>query len=120
MNFAVTSFSGVVNISASHSHSHSYTDRYVWKSYTQHDCFCECNQKITSSHVIQHGSGTGYATCLLCNGLASIGNLNSVVADLPHTQNGSYILPNGTVVLVEEDIETYMSGSLIFSNGETE
>jgi len=46
--------------------------------------------------------------------------LNSIVADLPHTQNGNYILPNGTVVLVEEDIEAYMSGSLIFSNGETE
>ena len=30
------------------------------------------------------------------------------------TENGSYILPNGIIVLVEEDIEAYFAGTLIF------
>ena len=30
------------------------------------------------------------------------------------TENGSYTLPNGIVVLVEEDIEAYKEGTLIF------
>ena len=30
------------------------------------------------------------------------------------TINGSYILPNGIIVLVDEDIEAYENGTLIF------
>ena len=30
------------------------------------------------------------------------------------TENGSYILPNGVIVLVSEDIEAYFNGELIF------
>ena len=28
--------------------------------------------------------------------------------------NGSYILPNGIIVLVDEDIEAYENGTLVF------
>jgi hypothetical protein len=28
--------------------------------------------------------------------------------------NGSYILPDGTIMLVEEDIEAYFNGTLVF------
>ena len=30
------------------------------------------------------------------------------------TLNGSYILPNGIIVLVDEDIEAYFNGTLVF------
>ena len=30
------------------------------------------------------------------------------------TVNGSYILPNGIIVLVDEDIEAYENGTLVF------
>ena len=30
------------------------------------------------------------------------------------TANGSYILPNGIIVLVDEDIEAYLNGTLVF------
>lgn len=30
------------------------------------------------------------------------------------TENGSYILPSGVIVLASEDIEAYFSGELIF------
>ncbi len=30
--------------------------------------------------------------------------------------NGSFILPNGIIVLVDEDIEAYLNGTLVFYN----
>lgn len=42
------------------------------------------------------------------------------VNDLPHTDAGSYILPNGVIVLAPEDMEAYMNGTLVFRVGETE
>ena len=42
------------------------------------------------------------------------------VDNLPHTTNGSYILPNGTTVLVTEDVDEYMNGTLDFRTGEIE
>ena len=76
---------------------------------------------MLSSHVVKQGSFPstgGYAMCLLCRGQASMGNLNSMpTGDLPHSLNGSYILPNGIVVLVDEDIEAYMNGTLVFRTG---
>ena len=32
--------------------------------------------------------------------------------------NGSYILPNGIIVLVDEDIEAYENGTLVFYDRE--
>ncbi|MDY2888847.1 MAG: hypothetical protein SOU19_04695 [Candidatus Caccosoma sp.] len=32
------------------------------------------------------------------------------------TRNGSYILPNGIIALVDEDIEAFMNGTLVFYN----
>ncbi len=33
-----------------------------------------------------------------------------------YTENGSFILPNGIIVLVETDIESYINGTLEFYN----
>ena len=38
--------------------------------------------------------------------------------DNPHTENGSYILPNGIIVLAPEDEEAYLAGTLEFRTGE--
>lgn len=46
------------------------------------------------------------------------GVLNGVYTDLPHTENGSYILPNGIIVLVPEDEEAYFNGTIEFRTGE--
>ena len=104
-------------------HDHSFTDRYVWQSYLQHKCYCECGRYSTASHVVLQGDFPApgdYAICLRCRGQASMGTLQSIPAHLPHTDNGSYILTNGTIVLAEEDIEAYMAGTLEFHYGEKE
>ena len=46
------------------------------------------------------------------------GTLNGVYTDYPHTENGSYILPSGVIVLVPEDEEAYLNGTLEFRTGE--
>ncbi len=40
-----------------------------------------------------------------------------LVEEMLHSENGSYILNDGTIVLVEEDIEAYLNGTLVFSSG---
>lgn len=105
-------------------HSHSYTSRYAWQSDLRHKCYCECGEYSTGAHVVPEGAFSDtveYAICLLCRGRVSMGVLNSVsINELPHTLNGSYILSNGTIVLVDEDIDAYMNGTLVFRSGEIE
>lgn len=48
------------------------------------------------------------------------GGLGTTFGDnLSYFGNGSYILPNGLVVLVDEDIEAYINGTLCITECET-
>ena len=54
-------------------------------------------------------------TCLLCGGPATVGGTIIMDANqLPHTENGSYITPDGIIVLADEDMEAYFDGTLEF------
>lgn len=102
-------------------HSHSYT--YTWQSVGRHTASCECGLSRTESHTAVPGSfggPTGYGICMFCHGRVSMGTLLSVPEGLAHTDNGSYILPNGNIILVEEDVEAYLAGTLEFYYGEKE
>ena len=37
---------------------------------------------------------------------------------MPRSANGSYVLPNGIIVFVDEDVEAYFAGTLVFYEGE--
>ncbi len=122
MNFVSYSQLYYVDVSIE-SHSHSYSASQTWLSYTQHRSTCCCGSSTTGPHVVAPGSfagGAQYATCLTCGGLATSGVTILSVADYPHTINGSYILPNGIIVLAPEDIEEYINGALTFITGEIE
>ena len=97
-------------------HTHSYS--YLWKSYTQHRTNCVCGINRLEGHAVSSGSfiqGNQYATCLLCGGPASMGFIVPLsLNDLPRSANGSFILPNGVVVLVDEDFDAYLNGTLVF------
>ena len=104
-------------------HIHSYTDRYVWQSEGLHKAYCECDDYAMKNHVVKQGSFNtpdGYAICLLCRGRVFMGVLLSIPSELLHTDNGSFILTNGTIVLVDADIEAYIAGTLEFYYGEKE
>jgi len=98
--------------------SHPHTFFYRWLSEIQHRKFCGCGYSIYASHVVSQDSTSGSIqdlTCLLCKGKVTIGAVGSNnINELPRTENGSYILPNGIIVLAQEDIEAYMSGELVF------
>ena len=73
---------------------------------------------MISGHVVSNdafSNGNKFAMCLACGGLAAVGmTLHPTTNDLPRSANGSFILPNGVIVLVNEDIEAYFNGTLEF------
>ena len=103
---------------------HDYDYNYVWVDYRSHSACCECGETLPTlqPHAISSGSykaGQRYAVCLLCGGFAEMGfiqlNINSSSVNNV-TLNGSFILPNGVIVLQNEDIEAYLNGTLVFYN----
>ncbi len=98
-------------------HEHLY--RYRWLSDTTHKEVCLCGEEgDIKPHVVETGAFTGgamYATCLLCGGRVSRApQIILSVNQLPHTDNGSYITPDGIIVLADEDVEAYFDGTLEF------
>ncbi len=102
------------------SNYHNYDHSYLWVSYTMHRAECCCGAKTTQGHAVSSNAFTGgkrYATCLLCGGSAEMGFVQLTINSSAITRvtiNGSYILPNGVIVLVDEDIELYLNGTLEF------
>ena len=100
--------------------THDYDMNYEWVSYTMHSAECCCGEVTTQGHAVASGSyntGQRYATCLLCGGLAEMGFVQWTINSSAVTKvtiNGSFILPNGVVVLEDEDLDAYLNGTLVF------
>ena len=113
-----------VNIQKDPNHVHIY-DNYIWYNYTKHKKECDCGESGGyQPHAVEQGSfqpGQQYATCILCGGQASIGLVGLNGNNLyPTSLNGSYILPNGVIVLASADIDSYLDGTLVFIDPNTE
>lgn len=107
---------GTINFTIARSHSHSYIDSYRPHNETQHRAYCECGDFILQGHIVSStAAGEVTSTCILCNAIVEMGfvvtNNNSICL----SENGSYILPNGIIVIVDADIEALMNGTLIFN-----
>ncbi len=101
--------------------AHSYTDHYEKDNSSGHYAYCACGARIHTAHVLIRpvgGSIGGLGVCKYCGAQVLFGTLDSIPSDYPHTENGSYILPNGIIVLVPEDEEAYFNGTLVFRTGE--
>ena len=105
--------------------NHIYKAGYDWINYQHHQALCACGQGIREGHYIRLGSTTlsnkRYYTCLLCGGDAErgfvvIGSSSEIQIV---TENGSYVLPNGITVLVDEDIAAFLNGTLVFINNDS-
>ena len=82
---------------------------------------CDCGYSANESHFIKNSEIVNgrYANCLACGRLIDLNKDNAMILPTAITKvsaNGSYILPNGIVVLVDEDVEAYLNGTLIFYN----
>lgn len=91
-------------------HEHNYNSNYTWMNTTSHRAYCSCGDVVVQGHVVK----SGQTICLLCKGKAEIGFIGPMNKVLKKTANGSVILSNGIIVLVEDDLEEFYNNTLIF------
>ena len=99
-------------------HSHSYGP-YFYRDNHSHIKHCSCGSYITEGHYIRESDvvDNRYARCLGCRVQLDLFEdfANSIMSTNAQVSiNGSYILPSGIVVLVDEDIQAYLEGTLVF------
>ena len=106
-------YNNVEGLSYSILEEHIYDGIPTWKNSTQHTINCECGAMLTRAHAVSEINTT---LCIICGGKVSTGILQpmSSIEVSFVTEKGSYILPNGIIILVEEDIELFISGQLVF------
>ncbi len=122
-NYVSPTARGTINVSITgEPHTHSYSMQYY--NYKWHKLTCECGQTTgsTQGHTILQSEiiNERYAECLGCHHLldlkfdiALIGGINST-SIMQVSINGSYILPSGIIALVDEDLDAYLNGILVF------
>ena len=93
---------------------------YILYTSTHHRCVCGCGHDMgTEPHTLKlSGVVLGVGHCMYCGERIVLDDTIVQVPGMLNVQkvtvNGSYILPNGIIVLVEEDIEAYENGTLVF------
>lgn len=100
------------------SHTHSYSP-YLYYNNREHKKNCSCGLYMTEAHYIRQSDivDNRYVKCLGCRAQLDLFNdyASSVMSNIAQVSiNGSYILPSGIVVLVDEDIQAYIDGTLVF------
>ncbi len=97
-------------------HTHDYTDHYARDTALVHKSYCACGASIPSAHVVSGSVGGvfGRRICIFCGEIVDSGLSIMSPVQLPHTENGSYIMPNGIIVLMDEDMTAYLEGTLEF------
>ena len=98
-----------LNLVEEHELTYSYIDN------TYHSCNCAlCGHSHNSLHTLQVG---GLNQCIGCKRIiTNPGGPGQIIHSQIRmvTANGSYIVPNVCIMLVEEDIEAYFDGTLVF------
>ncbi len=107
-------------------HVHTYTYAYTPIDSTSHLATCDCGEVATQSHIVKSSDlGNRYVNCMLCGYLLDLSKDIVIVAPdsvltVKKSANGSYILSNGIVVLVDNDIDEYLNGTLYFYDKDNE
>ncbi len=99
-------------------HTHSYS-AFLYYNNISHQSRCSCGSIKEEGHYIRRSTivDNRYAVCLGCEYML---DLEEDIAQFIMTNNtkmtvnGSFILPSGVVVLVDEDVEAFMNGILRF------
>lgn len=100
-----------INCDYSISETHNFS--YIWLNGSSHRATCtDCSYRTTKPHAALSGT----STCVVCGGRVDVGFVGtySLRNRIYITTAGSYILPNGNIILVEEDLEDYLNGTLIY------
>lgn len=116
--YSDTTNSGTISITIE-PHSHSY-DWWTYYNSTTHieSCCCGLTRTATAVHSIRASEVVNNkANCMGCGYMLDL--RYDVAVSIPDgvvkvSVNGSYILPSGIIVLVDEDVEAYLNGTLVF------
>lgn len=94
--------------SAEHIHSYETCEQY---NGNQHVYLCDCGDMIYENHIVRTTSNR----CIVCGRIVDKGIVQwGINATILKTANGSIMLPNGIIILVDEDLENYYNGTLYF------
>ena len=110
----------VFGLDYSFNESHK-ADRYVYLNNNSHRGTCVCGKVLLAVHYVLYEEieNGRYVNCIGCRARLDLtqdkANISYGIATM-RTANGSYILPNGIVVLMVADVEAYMDGTLQFYN----
>ncbi len=110
---------GIITTTINCQHYHNFNS-YVWRDLTFHDEMCTLCGPNPATHVVSINDFNTKKppklyTCMICGGPASAYTPFYGKNDLlPHTINGSLMLPNGIIVLADEDWHAYLEGKLVF------
>lgn len=111
--------SGTISIIMKHTHAY---DEWTYYTNTTHieSCCCGLTGTATAVHSIKASEVVNNkANCLGCGYMLDL--RYDMAVSTPDSAakvsvNGSYILPSGIIVLVDEDVEAYLNGTLVFYN----
>lgn len=98
---------------------HDYT--YAYANNTSHYVTCGCGYNVTAPHCIKRTElvNNRYGQCIDCGAIIDMGSTILPVNPFNAAKvsvNGSFILPNGIIILADEDVEAYKNGTLVFYN----
>ena len=104
---------------------HNYTDHYSTYNQQKHLAYCSCGMSILMPHAIDMMNtytifGHTYGNCIECGATIDLNTGGGGIVPGPHSsgtlvsENGSYILPNGIIMLVHEDLDSYLNRTLTF------
>lgn len=116
--YSNTANSGTISITIE-PHSHSY-DWWTYYNNSTHikSCCCGLKGTATASHYVRSSEIVdNKANCIGCGHKLDLNFDNATITPdnvAKVSVNGSYILPNGIIVLVDEDVEAYLNGTLVF------
>ncbi len=115
--YSSASISGSINISITHDHIYDQYKRY---SSTHHIEACECGATgtVTSLHTVRFTDEAinGKRPCIVCGAMVGgNGDISQIFSNAQMiTVNGSFVGTDGIIYLVDEDIDAYFNGTLVF------
>lgn len=99
-------------------HSCDYSYRYLPYNSSKHKSICSCGDYVLRPHAVSASQAGRYKTCVDCGYL--VDTYSDIVIVGPYSlnntlnsDNGSYTLPNGVIVLMDSDINSYLNGTLV-------
>ena len=108
------------------SQMHCYRESFVSLGSKRHLAFCYCGDSTTAPHAVNMSqayrlNGRLYAPCIDCGEIVCIDTTPIIsptfFSNGCATANGSYVLPDGALVISDADMKAYKNGDLVFACG---